>query len=137
MYPSEIVLPMKAILTENGFVDVSSAEIVEENIKKSATTLFVINSVCGCSASSARPGVLMSLDNEKSPAHLATVFAGFDIESTKKLREFLMPFPPSSPAIALFKDGELVHMLERHHIEGHSAQAISENLKHAYNEYCN
>lgn len=136
MYPSEIVLPMKAQLTENGFKDVASPEHIEENIKNFETSLFVINSVCGCSASSARPGVLMSLDNDKTPANLSTVFAGYDIESTKKLREFLFPFPPSSPAVALFKNGELVHMLERHHIEGHSAQTIAENLKQAYNEYC-
>ncbi|MCB9202251.1 MAG: BrxA/BrxB family bacilliredoxin [Flavobacteriales bacterium] len=136
MYPKEIVLPMKNELTERGFKDIDSPENVENNIKDYKTSLFVINSVCGCSASSARPGVVLSLQNEVIPKNLATVFAGFDIESTKKLREFLVPFPPSSPAIALFKDGELVHMLERHHIEGHTAEAIAENLKQAYNEYC-
>lgn len=137
MYPKEIVLPMKAELTENGFVDFATPEGIESEIKNKKSVLFVINSVCGCSASGSRPGVLMSLDNEKKPESLATVFAGFDVESTKKLREFLVPFPPSSPCIALFQEGELVHMLERHHIEGNSAQAIAENLKQAYNEFCN
>lgn len=136
MYSLEIVLPMKAQLTDNGFKDISESALIEENIKNYFTSLFVINSVCGCSASSARPGVLMSLDNSRIPENLATVFAGYDLESTKKLREFLVPFPPSSPGIALFKEGELVYMLERHHIEGNSPEYIAENLKQAYNTYC-
>lgn len=136
MYPLKIVLPMKTQLTTNGFKDITKPEDVEYNIKKFSTTLFVINSVCGCSASSARPGVLMSLENDKKPINLATVFAGYDIESTKKLREFLEPIPSSSPAIILFKNGKLVHILERHQIEGHSADSISNNMKEAYNKYC-
>ncbi|GEM53219.1 BrxA/BrxB family bacilliredoxin [Empedobacter brevis] len=135
MYPAEIVMPMKAQLTSNGFEDLTTAEQVEAAIKQEGTTLVMVNSVCGCAAGAARPGVVMSLANEKVPAHLTTVFAGFDKDAVAKAREFFAPFPPSSPAVALFKDGELVHMLERHHIEGHSAEAIAENLKAAYNEF--
>ncbi|WP_413533443.1 BrxA/BrxB family bacilliredoxin [Empedobacter brevis] len=135
MYPAEIVMPMKAQLTSNGFEDLTTPEQVEAAIKQEGTTLVMVNSVCGCAAGAARPGVVMSLNNEKVPAHLATVFAGFDKDAVAKAREFFAPFPPSSPAVALFKDGELVHMLERHHIEGHSAEAIAENLKAAYNEF--
>ena len=134
MYPAEIVMPMKAQLTSNGFEDLTTSEQVEAAIKQEGTTLVMVNSVCGCAAGAARPGVVMSLDNDKVPAHLTTVFAGFDKDAVDKAREFFAPFPPSSPAVAIFKDGELVHMLERHHIEGHSAQAIAENLKAAYNE---
>ena len=135
MYPAEIVMPMKAQLTSNGFEDLTTPEQVEAAIKQEGTTLVMVNSVCGCAAGAARPGVVMSLDNDKVPAHLTTVFAGFDKDAVEKAREFFAPFPPSSPAVALFKDGELVHMLERHHIEGHSAEAIAENLKAAYNEF--
>ena len=135
MYPAEIVMPMKAQLTSNGFEDLTTPEQVEAAIKQEGTTLVMVNSVCGCAAGAARPGVVMSLDNDKVPAHLTTVFAGFDKDAVEKAREFFAPFPPSSPAVALFKDGELVHMLERHHIEGHSEQAIAENLKAAYNEF--
>ena len=135
MYPADIVMPMKAQLTSNGFEDLTTPEQVEAAIKQEGTTLVMVNSVCGCAAGAARPGVVMSLDNDKVPAHLTTVFAGFDKDAVDKAREFFAPFPPSSPAVALFKDGELVHMLERHHIEGHSAQAIAENLKAAYNEF--
>lgn len=135
MYPAEIVMPMKAQLTSNGFEDLTTPEQVEAAIKQEGTTLVMVNSVCGCAAGAARPGVLMSLDNDKVPTHLTTVFAGFDKDAVAKAREFFAPFPPSSPAVALFKDGELVHMLERHHIEGHSAEAIAENLKVAYNEF--
>ncbi len=135
MYPANIVMPMKEQLTMNGFEDLTTPELVDEAIKKSGTTLVMVNSVCGCAAGAARPGVLLSLTGEKVPDNLTTVFAGFDIEATQKAREHMAPFPPSSPAVALFKDGELVHMLERHHIEGHSAQAIAENLKEAYLEF--
>lgn len=135
MYPADLVMPMKAQLTSNGFEDLTTAEQVEQAIKQEGTTLVMVNSVCGCAAGAARPGVVMSLDNDKVPAHLTTVFAGFDVDAVAKAREFFAPFPPSSPAVALFKDGELVHMLERHHIEGHSAAAIAENLKAAYNEF--
>lgn len=136
MYPEEIVNPMKAELTQNGFEDLDSIEKVQEFLKKEGTSLVVVNSVCGCAAGGARPGVVLSLANEKSPQNLGTVFAGFDIEATKVAREAMLPFPPSSPSVALFKDGELVHMLERHHVEGHSPQMIAENLKQAYNEFC-
>jgi len=135
MYPSDIVMPMKEQLTHNGFEDLTTAEAVDEAMKKEGTTLVMVNSVCGCAAGAARPGVLLSLDAEKTPDNLTTVFAGFDIDATKRVREYLAPFPPSSPAVALFKNGELVHMLERHHIEGHSAQTIAENLKEAYAEF--
>ncbi len=135
MYPEEIVMPMKEQLTFNGFEDLITAEKVDEAMKKEGTTLVMVNSVCGCAAGAARPGVLLSLTGDKVPDNLTTVFAGFDLDAVKRVREYLMPFPPSSPAVALFKDGELVHMLERHHIEGHSAQAIAENLKQAYAEF--
>ncbi|MDK7374030.1 MULTISPECIES: BrxA/BrxB family bacilliredoxin [Weeksella] len=135
MYPSEIVLPMKEQLISHGFKDLTSAQAVEEALQQPGTTLVMVNSVCGCAAGAARPGVILSLDNEKVPTNLTTVFAGYDIDAVAKAREHFAPFPPSSPAIALFKDGELVHMLERHHIEGHSAEVIAENLKSAYNDF--
>jgi len=107
-------------------------------MSEKGTTLVVINSVCGCSAGTARPGVLMAVHNsEKKPDHLATSFAGFDVDAVKKIREHLLPYPPSSPSIALFKDGELVHFIERHNIEGRSAAMIAENLKGAFDQYCN
>jgi len=137
MYPEEIVLPMKAELTENGFEDLDTPDLVEEYINKEGTTLLMINSVCGCSAGSARPGVLMAVANsEKKPENLATSFAGFDTEAIRRVREHLMPYPPSSPAIALFKGGELVHFIERHQIEGRPAQMIARNLIAAFEEYC-
>ena len=105
-------------------------------MEKEGTTLIVVNSVCGCAARNARPGVIMSLSNESKPDNLCTVFAGFDIEATNTAREEMLPFPPSSPSIALFKDGELVHMVERHHIEGREADLIADNLIQAYNEFC-
>lgn len=135
MYPVDIVMPMKEQLTFNGFEDLTTVEKVDDAMKKEGTTLVMVNSVCGCAAGAARPGVLMSLTGDKVPDNLTTVFAGFDMEAVQRVREYLMPFPPSSPAVALFKNGELVHMLERHHIEGHSAQAIAENLKEAYAEF--
>lgn len=138
MYPAQLVLPMKEELTENGFNELLTTSDVEKAISNKGTTLVVINSVCGCSAGSARPGVLMSVHNsEKKPDHLTTTFAGFDIEAVKRLRDFLLPYPPSSPAIALIKDGNLVHMIERHQIEGRPAQMIAQNLIAAYEEYCN
>ncbi|MFA5620930.1 MAG: BrxA/BrxB family bacilliredoxin [Weeksellaceae bacterium] len=135
MYPKEIVDPMKRELTSAGFEDLTNVEMVDEAMKRAGTTLVMVNSVCGCAGGAARPGVVMSLDGNKAPDHLVTVFAGYDLESTQKVRDYLMPFPPSSPSVALFKDGELVHMLERHHIEGRSPEAISENLKQAYEEF--
>ncbi len=138
MYPEEIVIPMKEELTENGFTELLSANDVENVINNKGTTLVMINSVCGCSAGTARPGVLLAVHNgNKKPDHITTSFAGFDIEAVKKVREHLMPYPPSSPAIALFKDGKLVHFIERHNIEGRSAQMIAENLMSAFDQHCN
>lgn len=136
MYPEEMVKPMRAELSDAGFQDLYSAETVEQAINKTGTTLVVVNSVCGCAARNARPGAKMSLENVKKPSNLVTVFAGVDKEAVDKVREHMFPFPPSSPCMALFKDGELVHMLERHHIEGRPAELIAENLKDAYNEFC-
>ncbi|MFL5788837.1 MAG: BrxA/BrxB family bacilliredoxin [Flavisolibacter sp.] len=138
MYPEQIVLPMKEELTENGFKELLNKEEVEKQLKEKGTTLVMINSVCGCSAGSARPGVLMAVMNaKKKPDHLTTSFAGFDVEAIQTLRQHLLPYPPSSPAIALFKDGELVHFIERHQIEGRPAQAIAHNLISAFEAYCN
>ncbi|MFN5477046.1 MAG: BrxA/BrxB family bacilliredoxin [Sphingobacteriales bacterium] len=138
MYPTEIVQPMKEELTDNGFEELVSINEVEQAVKADGTTLVMINSVCGCSAGSARPGVLMAVFNsDKKPDRLTTSFAGYDIDAVNKLREFLLPYPPSSPAIALFKDGNLVHMIERHQIEGRPAQMIASNLIAAFSEYCN
>jgi putative YphP/YqiW family bacilliredoxin len=136
MYPEELVKPMRDELISAGFDALYTNEDVENALSKKGTTLVVVNSVCGCAAGTARPGAIASLGGEKVPANLTTVFAGVEKESTQKAREFMMPFPPSSPAIALFKDGNLVHMLERHHIEGRSAQMIAQNLAAAYNEHC-
>jgi putative YphP/YqiW family bacilliredoxin len=136
MYPEEMVKPMQSELTVAGFQDLHSAENVENAMKAEGTTLVVINSVCGCAARNARPGAKMSLDNAKKPDHLITVFAGVDKEAVDAARQHMFPFPPSSPCMALFKDGELVHMLERHHIEGRPAELIGENLKEAFDEYC-
>ena len=135
MYPPEIVNPMKSELTSKGFVQLNSDDNIETLVKK-GTTLIVINSICGCAAANARPGVIKSLENEKKPDRLFTSFAGVDKVATNNARELMFPFPPSSPCMAIFKDGEIVHMLERHHIEGRNADIISENLKEAYNEYC-
>ncbi len=138
MYPAEIVLPMKAELTDNGFEEMQTGAAVSEQMKAYGTTLVMINSVCGCSAGTARPGVIMAVMNaEKKPDHLTTAFAGFDVEAVQKVREYMMPYPPSSPAIALFKDGQLVHMIERHQIEGRPAQVIAQNLISAFDQYCN
>ena len=129
-------MPMKAELTDKGFQDLTTPEAVNNAIKTEGTTLLMINSVCGCAAGAARPGAVFSLTGDKKPAHLVAVFAGYDKDAVDEARKFLAPFPPSSPCIALFKDGELVHMLERHHIEGNPAGAIAANLQAAYNEYC-
>ena len=138
MYPEEIVIPMKEELTENGFTELLTVNDVESTLNDEGTTLVVINSVCGCSAGTARPGVLMAVNNSaKKPTHLSTSFAGFDVDAVKKIREHLLPYPPSSPSIALFKDGRLVHFIERHNIEGRSAQMIAENLIGAFEQHCN
>ncbi len=136
MYPAELVQPMRDELTAVGFEQINDIKRVEEVINAEGTTLVVVNSVCGCAAANARPGVRFSLDNEKVPTTLATVFAGVDREATDAARSMMVPFPPSSPSMALFKNGELVHMLERHHIEGRPADLIAENLRQAFNEHC-
>ncbi|MBM3922561.1 MAG: BrxA/BrxB family bacilliredoxin [Sphingomonadales bacterium] len=138
MYPAEIVLPMKEELTDNGFSELLSAQAVDQQLSKEGTTLVMINSVCGCSAGTARPGVLMAVSQApKRPDFLTTSFAGFDSEAVSAIRQHLLPYPPSSPAIALFKNGQLVHYIERHMIEGRSAQMISQNLIGAFEQYCN
>jgi putative YphP/YqiW family bacilliredoxin len=138
MYPAEIVSPMKEELTDNGFVELLTASEVDAQLNKEGTTLVMINSVCGCSAGSARPGLLMAVANtEKRPDYLTTSFAGFDEEAVREIRERLLPYPPSSPSIALFKNGQLVHFIERHQIEGRPAQIIARNLINAFEEYCN
>ena len=138
MYPEEIVAPMRAELTNNGFVEFRTAEAAENHIKNyEGTTMVVINSVCGCAAGSARPGAVMAINNsDNAPDVLATVFAGNDVEAVNKVRELCLPYPPSSPAIALFKDGELVHFVERHHIEGRNAEMIANHLIAVFDEYC-
>lgn len=136
MYPAELVKPMREDLTKVGFTELHTESEVDNAMKADGTTLVMVNSVCGCAAANARPGARMSLANVKKPDNLVTVFAGVDREATDKARSYMVPFPPSSPCIALFKDGELVHMLERHHIEGRPAELIAENLKDAYDEHC-
>jgi putative YphP/YqiW family bacilliredoxin len=137
MYPPELVAPMKEDLTSVGFEQLTSAEEVDNKINNAeGTLLVVVNSVCGCAAGNMRPGVKLSIDSDKKPSGLATVFAGVDSEATNQARKYFLPYPPSSPSIALFKDGKLVHFLERHHIEGGSATMIAENLKEAYAAYC-
>jgi putative YphP/YqiW family bacilliredoxin len=138
MYPVELVQPMKEELTDNGFKELLTKEEVDNQLKQPGTTLVMINSVCGCSAGTARPGVLMALMNSpKKPDYLTTSFAGFDAEAVQTVRQHLLPYPPSSPSIALFKDGQLVHFIERHMIEGRSAQMIAHNLISAFEAYCN
>ena len=136
MYPAEIVNPMKAEMTAVGFEELLTPEKVDEVIQSKGTTLLFFNSVCGCSAGTARPGVKMAAQHPKRPNHLTTVFAGFDIASTKQARNYTLPYPPSSPSIALFKDGQLVHFIERHHIEGRSPEMIAQNLIGAFEQYC-
>lgn len=136
MYPEEITTPMRADLTSAGVTELINAADVDVAMQKPGTTLMVVNSVCGCAAGSARPGVKASLQGDKQPDNIYTVFAGVHKEAVAKAREYMMPYPPSSPCIALFKDGELVHMIERHHIEGRSAEMISGHLKEVYNEFC-
>ena len=138
MYPAEIVLPMKAELVDNGFEDLTTATEVENAINNVGTTLVVINSVCGCAAGACRPGVLMAVANAtQKPTRITTSFAGFDLEAVNKVRQMHLPYPPSSPAIALFKDGFLVNMVERHQIEGRPAQVIAQHLISVFQEHCN
>ncbi|MDE3235447.1 MAG: BrxA/BrxB family bacilliredoxin [Bacteroidota bacterium] len=138
MYPAEIVMPMKAELTESGFEEMLTPEEVDNTLAQKGTTLVVINSVCGCAAGTCRPGVLMAVHNaSKRPDRLATSFAGFDTAAVQKVREHLLPYPPSSPSIALFKDGQLVSMVERHQIEGRPAQVIAQHLISEFDKFCN
>lgn len=138
MYPEPLVAPMRADLTTAGFTELKTAEEVDNHLAEhKGTTLLVINSVCGCAAGAARPGIKLALSHtKKKPDNLATVFAGVDKEAVAKVREYALPYPPSSPSIALFKDGELVHFVERHHIEGRNAQMIAEHLLEVFEEYC-
>ena len=137
MYPEEMVMPMARELTNEGFVELKSAEEAENAIKENTGTMFlIVNSVCGCAAGSARPGVIEALQGEKKPDRLYTVFAGVDREATEKAREFLLPYPPSSPSIALFKDNQLVHMIERHQIEGRPAEIIAKHLEQVFDHFC-
>ncbi len=136
-YPEMMVAPMRAELTNNGFTELKTAEEVENAMNgNNDTTLLVVNSVCGCAAGSARPGILKSLSGSKKPLKLLTVFAGQDLDATAKAREFMIPFPPSSPAVALLKNGEVVHMVERHMIEGRTADMLADNLMAAYEQHC-
>jgi len=138
MYPEQLVAPMRTDLTSAGFTELKTSEEVDKHLKDhKGTTLLVINSVCGCAAGAARPGIKWALQNsDKRPNQLATVFAGVDKEAVAKAREYTLPYPPSSPSIALFKDGELVHFVERHHIEGRNAMMIGQHLVEVFEEYC-
>lgn len=138
MYPEELIAPMRAELTDAGFQEFRTAEDVDTHLKShKGTTLIVVNSVCGCAAGAARPGVRYALDQSaKKPTALATVFAGNDRDAVAKVREYVLPYPPSSPAMALFKDGELVHFIERHHIEGRNAKMIGDHLVEVFDHFC-
>ena len=137
MYPEELIAPMRLDLINEGFTETRTPEEVEKYIKKtSGTVLVMVNSVCGCAAANARPAVKLAIKHSKRPDHLITVFAGNDVEAVNRAREYMKPFPPSSPSIALFKDGMLVHMIERHHIEGRPAEIIAQNLTSAFDEFC-
>ena len=136
MYPPQLVAPMRAELVDAGLTDLSTAAEVDEVMAQSGTTLVVVNSVCGCAAGAARPGVVAALQSKAQPDRVVTVFAGVAHEATKRAREYMLPYPPSSPSIALFKDGQLVHIIERHHIEGRPAQLIAANLMGAFEEHC-
>lgn len=137
MYPEEIVAPMKAELTEVGFEELTETNQVDQLMNNmSGTALVMVNSVCGCAAANARPAVRMAIQHDKRPAKLTTVFAGVDSDATAQARKYFLPYPPSSPSIALMKDGKLVHFIERHHIEGRPAELIAENLVAAFDEYC-
>ena len=137
MYPVELTIPIAKDLTEFGFQGLSNEKDVDQALSNTdGTVLLVVNSVCGCAAANARPGAKMAIQNSKRPDNCVTVFAGVDQEAVAKAREYLLPYPPSSPAIALFKEGKLVHMLERHHIEGRSAHMIADNLTAAFDTHC-
>jgi putative YphP/YqiW family bacilliredoxin len=136
MYPPELVAPMKEELTSVGFEDLTTSDQVDEVITSEGTSFVVINSVCGCAAANARPAAKIAISNDKKPSRIATVFAGVDGDAVAQARKYTLPYPPSSPSMALFKDGKLVHFIERHHIEGRPAEMIAENLASAFNEFC-
>ena len=137
MYPAELVLPMREDLTENGFKEFVSIEDVDNSLNDSkGTSLVVINSVCGCAAANARPAAKLASEHSTTPDNLYTVFAGFHNDATNQVRKYCLPYPASSPSMALFKDGKLVHFIERHHIEGRPAELIAENLTAAFDEFC-
>ncbi|MCT4581826.1 MAG: BrxA/BrxB family bacilliredoxin [Flavobacteriales bacterium] len=136
MYPPELVAPMKAELVNSGYEDVTTTDTVDQYLNGEGTTFVVINSVCGCAASNARPAAKMAKENAKTPDNFITVFAGVDGEAVNQVRKYCLPYPPSSPSMALFKDGQLVHFVERHHIEGVSAEMIAENITAAFDEFC-
>lgn len=136
MYPPELTAPMKAQLTSAGFESLETSQAVDQALNNDGTVLLVINSVCGCAAGSMRPGVLQSINHSKLPNKMVTVFAGVDGEAVSQARKYTLPYPPSSPSIGLFKNGTLVHFIERHHIEGRSAEMIADNLKMAFDEFC-
>ncbi|WP_299756187.1 BrxA/BrxB family bacilliredoxin [uncultured Pontibacter sp.] len=137
MYPEYMVAPIREDLTSAGFEQLMTPEDVEQAVKAEGTVLLAVNSVCGCAASKARPAVKMAVAaSDKKPTKLVTVFAGMEQDAVAKAREFMLPYPPSSPSIALFKDGELVHMIERYHIEGNDLNRVVENLQGAFEAYC-
>jgi putative YphP/YqiW family bacilliredoxin len=136
MYPEELIAPMRAELANSGYIETKTPEAVREAINAEGTTLVVVNSVCGCAAGSARPAAMAVAKSAVKPTRMITVFAGNDREAVDEARKHMLPFPPSSPSMALFKNGELVHMVERHHIEGRTAEMIAGNLLGAFEEYC-
>jgi putative YphP/YqiW family bacilliredoxin len=136
MYPEYLVAPMREELTRVGFEELKDADAVTKAIESEGTVLVMVNSVCGCAAANARPAARMAAQNEKHPDKLVTVFAGMEADAVNKARAYMLPYPPSSPAMALFKDGKLVHIIERHQIEGRPAQMIADNLIGAFEQYC-
>ena len=136
MYPEDMIAPMRAELANSGYAETKTPEEVTAAITAQGTTLVVVNSVCGCAAGSARPAAMAAAKSEVKPDRMITVFAGNDKAAVDEARKHMLPFPPSSPAMALFKDGELVHMIERHHIEGRTAEMIADHLKMAFDEFC-
>jgi len=137
MYPEYMVAPIREDLTSAGFEQLTTAEEVEQALKGEGTVLLAVNSVCGCAASKARPALKMAVAaSDKRPERLVTVFAGMEQDAVAAAREHMLPYPPSSPSIALFKNGELVHMIERYHIEGNELNRIVDNLQGAFEEYC-
>jgi putative YphP/YqiW family bacilliredoxin len=136
MYPPELVAPMKSDLTSKGYSELITAEDVDAALNAEGTAFVVVNSVCGCAAANARPAAVMASTNDKLPNKLVTVFAGVDSDAVNQVRKYCLPYPPSSPSMALFKNGQLVHFVERHHIEGRQADMIAENIVAAFNEFC-